>query len=59
METKIMSKIHNNQRSITLMSNSDGIYSVTFRDGTLVEAKYFPTLVDALRYFNELSEMFE
>lgn len=59
METKIISKIHNNQRSITLMSNSDGIYSVTFRDGVHAEAKSFPTLVDALRYFNELSEMFE
>ena len=56
---RVIEKIHNNQRSITLMSNSDGLYSVTFRDGIHVEAKYFPTLVDALRYFNELSEMFE
>lgn len=56
---RVIEKIHNNQRSITLMSNSDGIYSVTFRDGIHVEAKSFPTLVDALKHFNELAGMFE
>jgi hypothetical protein len=59
METRLIERIHRNTRSITLLRSSDGIYSVTFREGTSFKGETFDSLKLALDYFNELSGMFE
>jgi len=58
MDDKVIERIEKNTKSITLISNTRGIYSVTFKNGTTFKTQEFGTLLEALKYFNDLSEMF-
>lgn len=58
MDDKIIERIEKNTKSITLMSNNRGMYSVTFKNGTIFKTQEFGTLLEAIKYFNDLSEMF-
>ncbi len=57
MNIKIISQIHNNIRSLTLMKNYDRTYSVTTREGTVYKTETFNDLTKALLHYNWLSEV--
>ena len=57
MNLKIISQIHNNTRSLTLMKNYDRTYSVTTREGTVYKTETFNDLTKALLHYNWLSEV--
>ena len=59
MESRIIEKIHNNTKSIILMSDYNGFYVVIFKDGTSYKDEEFGELSDALKYFNKLAEIFD
>lgn len=57
MNIKIISQIHNNIRSLTLMKNYDRTYSVTTREGIVYKTETFNDLTKALLHYNWLSEV--
>jgi hypothetical protein len=55
---KIIEKIRNNTRSLTLLKHND-YFEVSLRDGVITEQYWrFGTLLEALNKMNELSEEF-
>lgn len=58
MEARIIEKINNNTRAITLMKEREHVYSVTEKNGTHYKTQVFCNLILALEYFNHLSEVF-
>lgn len=57
LDLKIISQIHNNIRSLTLMKNYDKTYSVTIREGAVYKTETFSDLTKALLHYNWLSEL--
>ena len=58
MQTKLIEKIRNNTRAITLYSDKDGVYYVSEKNGIVFKTVSFQSLTNALEYFNILSERF-
>ena len=59
MNHKLIEQIKNNNRAISLIRVSDTHFEVVNKKSIDWDTMVFNTLVDALRYFNELAEMFE